>query len=128
MATPFMAGSSALLIEAYGKQAVTSLSARSRFETTAGLIPAAVNDSTLQTAAVQGAGLVNTYNAIHYSTFVSPGELLLNDTEKFAGKHTITVKNAGTKVQTYTLSHLPAGTAPTYNEVSKGIVAFEPVP
>jgi hypothetical protein len=31
----------------------------------------------------QGAGLINVFDAIHSTTIVSPGELILNDTAHF---------------------------------------------
>jgi subtilisin family serine protease len=112
MATPFVAGSAALILQAKGKGASKGL--RTLLETTASAISSAHNDAALlQTAAQQGAGLINVYNAIHYQTTVSPGELLLNQTGFFNGEHTITVQNNGKKAQTYVIGHTPAGTAST---------------
>lgn len=115
MATPFMAGSSALLLAVKGKsQAVTS-SARTLFETTAQLIGSSKTDGDpLQTLTQQGGGLVNAFNAIHTTTIVSPGELLLNDTANFRPIQTFTVKNTGTTAKAFKLSHIPAGTAQTF--------------
>ncbi|KAJ7602261.1 peptidase S8/S53 domain-containing protein [Roridomyces roridus] len=87
MSAPFMAGSAALLFQVKGKSA--------------------------STAAQQGAGLVQPYAAIFTSTVITPAELLLNDTTHFAGPQKITIKNVGKTVQSYTLSHVPAGTAVT---------------
>ncbi|KDR78150.1 hypothetical protein GALMADRAFT_224528 [Galerina marginata CBS 339.88] len=114
MATPFMAGVSALLLSVKGKsQAVTS-SARTLFQTTAQMIGSSKTDGDpLQTLTQQGAGLVNAFNAIHTTTIVSPGELLLNDTANFKPVQTFTVKNIGTTPKTFKLSHIPAGTALT---------------
>jgi hypothetical protein len=112
MATPFVAGSAALILQAKGKGASKGL--RTLLETTAGAISTShKDDALLQTAAQQGAGLINVYNAIHYQTAVSPGELLLNQTGFFNGEHTITVQNNGKKAQTYVIGHTPAGTAST---------------
>ncbi|KAI0049852.1 subtilisin-like protease [Auriscalpium vulgare] len=114
MATPFMAGSAALLLEAKGKNADVARSARDIFETTAQPVPFDHSQgSILETAAHQGAGLVNVYKAIHSETTVSPGELLLNDTAHYKGTHAFTVKNTGKFVKAYILSHVPAGTALT---------------
>ncbi|KAJ7187896.1 subtilisin-like protease [Mycena filopes] len=95
MATPFMAGSAALLLAAKGKSAF-------RCEDRAHSLPVDC-----------GAGLVQVYDAIYATTILSRTELILNDTTHFAGPQKFTVKNAGKKAKTYTLSHVPAGTAVT---------------
>ncbi|PVF93858.1 subtilisin-like protein [Serendipita vermifera] len=111
MATPYVAGVAALLLEAKGKSQEVARSARDFLQTTASVIPQSRNDSALlQTAAVQGAGLIDAYKMVHYQTVVSPGQLLLNDTANFKGEHTVKVTNGSNKKQTYTLSHKPAGT------------------
>ena len=80
MATPFVAGSAALLLSTKGK----SQDVRSLFQTTARVIPSSKTDGEpLQTLTQQGAGLINVYDAIHSTTQVSPGELILNDTSHF---------------------------------------------
>ncbi|KAI0044850.1 subtilisin-like protease [Auriscalpium vulgare] len=127
MATPFIAGSAALLLEAKGRNAGLSRSARDIFQTTAQLVPLDHSKgSILETAAHQGAGLVNVYKAIHSETTVSPGELLLNDTANYKGIQSFTVKNTGKFVKAYTLSHVPAGTALTIANTYKP--AAGPVP
>lgn len=84
MATPFMAGFSALLFASKGNDASVGLGARTLFETTAQRLASTHTDGDpLQSAAIQGAGLVNAFNAIHANVIVSPGELLLNDTANF---------------------------------------------
>lgn len=86
MATPFVAGVSALLLQIQGKGIATS--ARTIFQTTATYIPADTSGGTLlQTVSQQGAGLINAYDAIHSTTLVSPGELVLNDTAHFASTY-----------------------------------------
>ena len=87
MATPYVAGSSALLLQVKGRSAAVALSARSLFETTAHVVPSSnnVSSSPLQTVAQQGAGLIQVHNAIRYSTIVTPGEIILNDTAHFQG-------------------------------------------
>ncbi|PVG02580.1 subtilisin-like protein, partial [Serendipita vermifera] len=92
MATPYVAGVAALLLEAKGKSKAVARAARDFLQTTAKVIPQNRNDSALlQTAAVQGAGLIDAYSMVHYQTVVSPGQLLLNDTANFKGKHTIKI-------------------------------------
>jgi Fn3-like domain len=112
MATPYVAGVAALLLEAKGTTKKISRAARDFLQTTANVIPHSRNDSSLlETTSVQGAGLIDAYNMIHYQTIVSPGQLLLNDTANFNGHQTFTIMNNSTKKMVYTLSHKPAGTA-----------------
>lgn len=114
MATPYMAGVSALLLAVKGRNADVARAARDLFESTANPIPFSKEDGALyQTASQQGAGLVNAFNALTYTTTVAPGQLLLNDTAHFNGKQSFTVKNSGKSKVTYSLSHTPAGTAHT---------------
>ncbi|KAG9048750.1 hypothetical protein FS837_012113 [Tulasnella sp. UAMH 9824] len=117
MATPFLSGSAALLLEAFGKSKSVYLGARTRFQTTASAVPYSHTDSDpLQTLAQQGSGLINAYKAVHATTFVTPGELLLNDTAHSKLTHTIWVENKSKEMQTYKISHVPAGTAITMKD------------
>ncbi|KAF8524710.1 subtilisin-like protease [Hysterangium stoloniferum] len=114
MATPFMAGSAALLLQVKGKSQSVARGARTLFETTAQKIPSSHTDGDpLQTLTQQGAGLINVFNALTFKTVVTPGELILNDTAHFVGTHVIKISNTGNTVQTYSLTHVPAGTAQT---------------
>lgn len=115
MATPFVAGVSALLLQIKGQTIEVARGARDRFQTTASLIPQSYNESALINSAVlQGAGLINAYNMIHYATVVTPGQLLLNDTANHVRHHIIEISNTGDKSQSYTLSHKAAGTLQTH--------------
>ena len=86
MATPFMAGVSALLFSVKGRSPQVGTTARTLFETTAQLIGSSHTDGDpLQPATQQGAGLVDAFKALTTDIIVSPGELLLNDTAHFKG-------------------------------------------
>ncbi|KAK0462602.1 subtilisin-like protease [Desarmillaria tabescens] len=114
MATPFVAGCAALLLNVKGKDRSIGKTARTLFETTATLVSSSHTDGDpWQTVTQQGAGLINVYNAIHTTTIVSPGELILNDTANFQGLQQFTVQNTGKSAKSYQLSHVPAGTAIT---------------
>ncbi|KAJ6603216.1 subtilisin-like protease [Mycena vulgaris] len=129
MATPFMAGSAALLLSVKGKSPSVAKTARTLFQSTAQTIPSSKTDGDpLQTVTQQGAGLVQVYDAIFATTILSPTELILNDTAHFSGpQKKFNVKNTGKSKKTYTLSHVPAGTAVT---VTLGTIfpALGPVP
>jgi len=86
MATPFMAGSSALLLSVKGRTAAIARGARTLFESTALPISSSNTDGDpFQSATQQGAGLVQVFDAIFATTLISPAELILNDTAHFAG-------------------------------------------
>ncbi|KAF9467400.1 pyrolysin [Collybia nuda] len=128
MATPFVAGSAALLFSVKGNSADVGKAARSLFESTARRIPSSHTDGDpLQTVTQQGAGLINVFDAIHATTIISPTQLILNDTAHFKGIQSFTVKNIGNSAKRYTLRHVPAGTAIT---VTPGTIfpATGPVP
>ncbi|KAH8107723.1 subtilisin-like protease [Cristinia sonorae] len=112
MATPFMAGVSALLFGVKGRSPSVGTTARTLFETTAQKISSSHTDGDpLQSVAVQGGGLVDAFSAITTDFVVTPGEFLLNDTANFKPLQTFTVKNNGKKAKAFKLSHSPAGTA-----------------
>lgn len=118
MATPFVAGASALLLQVRGKNAATAKAARGIFENTA--VPVRFNtatDSLYETAAHQGAGLINVYNAVHGTGSMLPAELLVNDTTHSKNAFPVLIKNGGKKDVTYTFKHVPAGTAPTISGI-----------
>lgn len=72
----------------------------------------------MATAAQQGAGLINAYQALTSTTMISPSELSLNDTVRKASSYKVTVINIGDKVATYKVSHGGAalGTGKTLND------------
>ncbi|KAK7005815.1 subtilisin-like protease [Favolaschia claudopus] len=112
MATPFMAGSALLLLSVQGRSIAVATGARTLFQSTAKPISSSMTDGDpLQTVTQQGAGLVQVFDAIFPNTTLSKTELLLNDTAHFVGRQKFSVKNTGKTAKTYTLSHVPAGTA-----------------
>ena len=119
MATPYIAGVGALLLENKGRKPEVALAARDILQSTANIVPSSKDDGALlQTASQQGAGLVDALKALTCTTVVAPAQLLLNDTAYFNGKQTFIVTNGGNKAVTYTLEHTPAGTAHTVDNNS----------
>ncbi|KAJ7282906.1 subtilisin-like protease [Mycena rebaudengoi] len=128
MATPFLAGVSALLFSVKGNSAQVGRTARTLFQSTASVVPSSKTDGDpLQTVTQQGAGLIQAYDAIFATTILSRTELILNDTAHFAGVQRFSVQNTGKTVKKYTVSHVPAGTAVTVTPGSI-LVASGPVP
>ncbi|CAE7226894.1 unnamed protein product [Rhizoctonia solani] len=118
MATPFAAGSAALLLQTRGKTVATAKAARAIFQNTAIPVKKTVDNSSLiETTSHQGAGLLNVYNAIKNTGGLLPSELLLNDTANFKGTHTLLLKNGGKQSVTYSLTHVAAGTANTIDGI-----------
>ncbi|THH29254.1 hypothetical protein EUX98_g4919 [Antrodiella citrinella] len=114
MATPFIAGVSALLFGVKGNTPSVGIGARTLFETTGQRVSSSHTDGDpLSSVAVQGGGLVDAFSAITTDIVVTPGEFLLNDTAHFKPLQTFTVKNNGPAAKSFTLSHVPAGTALT---------------
>ncbi|XP_006457328.1 hypothetical protein AGABI2DRAFT_212668 [Agaricus bisporus var. bisporus H97] len=114
MATPFAAGSAALILQARGKDVELARGVRSLLESTGQKVPSTkIEGDPLQTVTQQGAGLVNVYDAVHAETIVMPTELIVNDTAHAEPKQSFSVLNAGKSSKEYILSHVPAGTALT---------------
>ena len=78
--------------------------------TTAQPLPVSFTSDNLQTVAQQGSGQLNVWDAATMKTLVSPGQLLLNDTQYFRSDHIITIENTSGSSVTYALSHTPANT------------------
>ncbi|CAE6542896.1 unnamed protein product [Rhizoctonia solani] len=125
MSTPFVAGSVALLLQARGTSVAKS--AATIFQNAA--VPVKFNKTTslLETAAHQGAGLIQVYNAIKNTGSMSPSQLLLNDTAYFKKSQTLTIKNTGNQVVTYDLTHVPAGTVNTIRGIEAIAGTLSPV-
>lgn len=81
MATPFTAGSSALVLQAKNKK-ISPKQIRDLFQATASPVQSTHTDGDpLQTLSQQGAGLIQVNSAITTQTIVSPGQFTLNDTD-----------------------------------------------
>ncbi|EJD47452.1 subtilisin-like protein [Auricularia subglabra TFB-10046 SS5] len=117
MATPYLAGCAAIYLQAKGKRSAKNV--RAALQTTSRGLPSSKEKGALpQTLAHQGAGLVNLYNALNTKTEVTPSELVLNDTSHWKSLHSFTIKNTGKKIQTYKITHQPAGTTVSIPEGS----------
>ncbi|KAJ3557998.1 hypothetical protein NP233_g11597 [Leucocoprinus birnbaumii] len=114
MATPFVAGSAALILQTRGRTADVARGVRSLLEATSQRIPSNKTDGDpLQTLTQQGAGLIDVFKAVNAETVLSPTELIVNDTTHARPVQNFNVLNTGKTSKKYTLSHIPAGTALT---------------
>lgn len=69
----------------------------------------------ISTLTQQGAGLINAYEAVHLTTYITPSKLLLNDTKNSQYRQTVAINNLSSKSQTYSISHQPAQTIFTFS-------------
>jgi len=81
------------------------------------------------TVSKAGAGLLDVYSAIHATTLVSPGELVLNDTANFKGSFPFggffvwyLRVTPGDSPKRYTLKHVPARIALTMKDVRRSTI------
>ncbi|CBQ73425.1 related to subtilisin-like serine protease [Sporisorium reilianum SRZ2] len=117
MVTPFISGSIALFQSARGKMSPASIN--SIFSGTATPLKNSTGSGALlESVAKQGTGLVDINKAVYQQIVLSPSTIELNDTAHFNGTQTITVQNLGSKVQAYTLSHIPVGTVQSQEDDS----------
>lgn len=62
----------------------------------------------------QGAGLVQAFDALHATTFLSVSSFAFNDTDHFVGTYTFSVNNTASESVEYTLGHSKATTVTTF--------------
>ncbi|KAI9338964.1 peptidase S8/S53 domain-containing protein, partial [Zopfochytrium polystomum] len=113
MASPYFAGTVALYLQSRGKTSFEK--ARVDFQNSA--TPTNMYKSDLvASVALQGAGLVNVYNALLSKTVVTPSFLALNDTQFTSKTHyTITLQNNYRTAVSYTVTNVGAATVNMYN-------------
>jgi len=103
MATPYVSGAFALLKSQYPSWTVQQL--RERMQSTAKSVPYVYNEGIEASAAQQGSGLINVYDAIHFESSVSPSELNLGDLDALKPQDII-IMNKSARTKTYSkLSH-----------------------
>ncbi|GAA5999830.1 hypothetical protein JCM10207_005930 [Rhodosporidiobolus poonsookiae] len=115
MATPYHAGSIALLLSARRTDALTPAQAKDLLMTTSTLTPSGYGASTLEPIISQGAGIIDVTRAIAARTIISPGQILLNDTQYLNNVQEITIENRNTFPVAYKLSASNALGISTFN-------------
>uniref|UniRef100_A0A093UWT0 Minor extracellular protease vpr n=1 Tax=Talaromyces marneffei PM1 TaxID=1077442 RepID=A0A093UWT0_TALMA len=111
MATPFVAGSIALLIEARGKSDPATINNI----LSASADPKDFNDGVstypyLAPVAQQGGGLLNVYNAAHAVGVLNISSISFNDTAHFVKSACFEITNTGSESVTYTIGYTSSGT------------------
>ncbi|KAJ3290734.1 hypothetical protein HDU79_002998 [Rhizoclosmatium sp. JEL0117] len=106
MATPYVSGVSALVLQAQGKIQFSEL--RARLQNTASLKPVYGTNIT-HNPSYQGAGLVNAFAAASIKTLVVPSAIALNDTVNLKTV-SFTITNKYKFAQNYYLNNNPAAT------------------
>ncbi|KAI8089167.1 peptidase S8/S53 domain-containing protein [Halteromyces radiatus] len=106
MATPYISGCIALMMEATGKKSPETII--SQLLNYAKPIPSIVDSTFMESLAKQGAGLVQVYDSILASTSVYPYKLPLNDTAHFRESTELTIENLSNFTKIYHLEHVPS--------------------
>ncbi|SCV67302.1 BQ2448_5948 [Microbotryum intermedium] len=127
MASPFVAGSVALLLAARKSDKFTPVEMRQLLSSTAKAIPVKRNTKgPLTSTLLQGAGLIQVNKAVTAKSFFGPNELYLNDTAHFAATQTVTITNKNSKAVTYRYSDTGAQPRLTYDKKGQYNPSLEP--
>ncbi|OQD85642.1 hypothetical protein PENANT_c009G10418 [Penicillium antarcticum] len=110
MATPYVAGCIALLMEARGKGKVTPAEIKSELSSTAN--PNVFHDGVraspfLASVTQQGGGLIDAYKLVHAITKFNLSTIAFNDTEHIAPAY-IRINNTGFESRVYSVNHVGA--------------------
>ncbi|KAG0296204.1 hypothetical protein BGZ96_009999 [Linnemannia gamsii] len=131
MATPFVAGTAALMLQADPTIDRREVLGRLQIYAKPGLYK---DTNIAESVSRQGAGMVNVWDAIRGQALVEPTRLALNDTDNTLPLYTLTVTNQYETAETFIISHIPAqsvlGFTPTglptekvyYNETAATLV------
>ncbi|KAI8339097.1 peptidase S8/S53 domain-containing protein [Chlamydoabsidia padenii] len=135
MATPYISGCVALLMQATGKAPPVSIIRHLLNHAKPVYTSSGVH---LESIAKQGAGLVQIYDSILATTKVSPYKISLNDTDHFQPLTQLAIENTSNVTKRYQLEHLPTVAVSGYNfkksavptrhatyQVTNGFVQFE---
>ncbi|RUS33060.1 peptidase S8/S53 domain-containing protein [Jimgerdemannia flammicorona] len=124
MASPYIAGSIALLLEALGQKHDPEIMTEI-FQNYAK--PAPIYGTNLTNNPIcQGAGLIHVLDAIKGTAHVSPAELSFNDTAHHVRTKTITITNKGRKQTIFHFDHLPSAAGAGYDVAKSRFTPVEP--
>ncbi|KAI8887765.1 subtilisin-like protein [Backusella circina FSU 941] len=121
MAAPFITGCYSLYMQAHGKK--DPLYITEQFQNYAR--PTLHNDD-IENPAIQGAGLIQLYDAIRENVHISPAKLSFNDTDNI-GTRRFTVSNPGKETVEYVLRNYPSLALAPFNTSLQGFAPVQPV-
>ncbi|KAF9388262.1 hypothetical protein CPB97_001340 [Podila verticillata] len=116
MATPYIAGSAALMVESIPTLDRKEVLGRLQMYSKPGFYK---KTDIPDTVVRQGAGMVHIYDAVRGQAFVQPTHLALNDTDHTLTTYTVTVTNKYPTSETFTVSHVPAMSILGYNAMGQ---------
>ncbi|KAL0084583.1 secreted subtilisin-like serine protease [Phycomyces blakesleeanus] len=127
MAAPYVSGSVALFIEAKGYKKNSQIISQ-QFKNHALKLVHAKGNSAIQSPLLQGAGLVQVYDAIAGKVRVSPTQISFNDTSSFAKykTQTLTIINTGKARTTFKVVNEPSIAVAPYNRTAQGYATLAP--
>ncbi|EXJ85334.1 hypothetical protein A1O1_05698 [Capronia coronata CBS 617.96] len=114
MACPYIAGVGALFFQSRGGRRAlgdeAANIARERIIASGDFVIASDGTENLASVAQQGAGLIDAFKVVEYTTTVSPPVLHLNDTDHFQSFHSVVISNQRDEAVTYQVVHQPGVT------------------
>ncbi|KAI9031566.1 peptidase S8/S53 domain-containing protein [Phycomyces nitens] len=121
MAAPYVSGSIALFIEATGIRKNNNIISQ-KFKNHARKLVHAKGKSAVESPLLQGAGLVQVYDAIVGKVLVSPTQISFNDTSSFDKykTQTLTIHNTGNIRTTFKIINEPSIAISPYNRSAYG--------
>ncbi|KAL0086325.1 peptidase S8/S53 domain-containing protein [Phycomyces blakesleeanus] len=127
MATPYVAGSVALFIEAKGLKKNNKVISE-QFKNYALKLVHVNGESAIESPLLQGAGLVQVYDAIAGKVRVSPTQLSFNDSSSFNKykTQTVSIYNAGKVRATFKVINEPSISVAPYNRSVQGYALLAP--
>jgi len=116
MATPYIAGSAALMVESNPTLDRKDVLGRLQMYSKPGFYN---KTDVLDTVVRQGAGMVHIYDAVRGQAFVQPTHLALNDTDHTLTTYKVTLTNKYPTSETFTVTHVPAMSILGYNAMGQ---------
>jgi hypothetical protein len=125
MATPYVSGSIALLLEANGKKSPQYI--LESLQNHAHIAPVYNGIDGLDNPIRQGAGLVQVLDSIKDHGHITPGQISFNDTAHFVKSVTLKVSNNGKTPITYTISNNVSMAVTPFNVAESGYTPLAPI-
>lgn len=125
MATPYVSGSIALMLQAIGKKSPQYL--LESLQNHAHIAPVYNGINGLDNPIRQGAGLVQVLDSIKDHGHITPAQISFNDTANFVKSVTLKISNNGKSAITYTISNNVSMAVTPYNVAQTGYTPLAPI-